>query len=128
MHHCGLVEIALHVVESEADIMTELDARQFADARLLTDPGFRDAEMFREFFSVQQPGKFIALDLDGALGDEPPEDLGFERLERRCALCDLFDDIGNLLVCEALGAVWMRDQVICGDFGWVGHRPASALR
>lgn len=84
--------------------------------------------MFREFFSVQQPGEFIALDLDGALGDKPPEDLGFERLKRRCALCDLFEDIGNLLVCEALGAVWMRNQVVCRDFRWVGHRPVCALR
>jgi len=71
-----------------------------AEARLLPNPGFRDAEMFGKLASVQKPWKSVALGLGIVIGDEPPEDLRFERLERRCALCDLFEGLAHVLVCE----------------------------
>jgi len=47
MRHHGWVEIVLYVVEPEPDVMSQLDARKVAEARLLADPCFRNAEMFR---------------------------------------------------------------------------------
>ncbi|MGO9062074.1 MAG: hypothetical protein ACLQU2_32610 [Candidatus Binataceae bacterium] len=67
------------------------------------------------------------MDAAAALRKKPPEDLRFERLERGCALGDLFEGVAHLLVCEAVGAGWIRKQVVEHDFGWLGRRPFSAI-
>ncbi len=61
--------MSLHVVEAEADIVPELDAGEFADARLLADPRFGDAKMFRELLRVQKSGKTVAFDVAVAFGE-----------------------------------------------------------
>jgi len=99
----------------------KLDARQLAEARLLANPGFGDAEMFGKLTGVQQAWKSVAVDVAVAVGQEPPCDLRFERFERRCALCDQLEGVADLLVCECVGAVWMRDQVVERDFWRCGH-------
>jgi hypothetical protein len=78
----------------------ELDARQLAEARLLSDPGFRDAEMFGKLTGIQQARKAVAVDVGIAVGQEPPCDLGFKCFERRGALCDQLESIAHLFVCE----------------------------
>jgi hypothetical protein len=88
---------------------------------LLADPCFRDAKMLGELASVQKPWKSVALGLGVALGEEPPKDLRFERLEGRCALGGLFEDIAQLLVCEAVRVVWVRDQIVKRDFWRCSH-------
>lgn len=65
--------------------------------------------MFGKLPRVQQPGKPIAVDAAVAVGQEAPEDLRFERLERRCAIDDLFEGVANLIVCEAVRALRVRD-------------------
>lgn len=77
--------------------------------------------MFGELFGVQESRKPVAFDVAVALGQELPEDLGFERLKRRCTFGDLFEGIAHLRVFEAVGAVWMRNQVVERDFRWCGH-------
>ena len=57
----------LHVVEREADVMAELDARQLTKACLLADPSFGNGKMFGELLGVQKPRKAIAL--GGRIGE-----------------------------------------------------------
>jgi hypothetical protein len=77
--------------------------------------------VFGQLLGVQEPGKSVAVDVVIALGKKAPEDLGLERLERGFSLGDLFEGIAHLLVCESVGAAWMRNQVIDGDFWRCGH-------
>ncbi len=77
--------------------------------------------MFGKLLGVQEPGKSVAVDVVVALGQKPPEDLRLERLERRFSLGDLFEGVAHLIVCECVGAVWMRNQIVERDFWRCGH-------
>jgi hypothetical protein len=74
MRNYGRMEIALYVVEAESHVMTELDARQCADARLLADPCFRDGKVFGELLGGEEVGK-SALGARGAPKDQLGDDV-----------------------------------------------------
>ena len=77
--------------------------------------------MLRELLGVKQAWKSVIADLAVTVDQMLPEDVGFERFEGRCALGDLFKGVAHLVAGEAVGPLWMRNQIVERDFRWCGH-------
>ena len=63
----ALREKALDFFESEANVVSEFEGRQVAEARLFSDPRFWNAQKFREFRRTQKR----TADVPGAAVRDP---------------------------------------------------------
>jgi hypothetical protein len=114
---CALREEALDFFESEANVMTQFERWENAEASLFSDPRFWNAEELGEFARSQQFTRGVgeALRCD-ALAQHQREQRAFKSLERRNAQRNLAQEFRDGLENQTSGARWIGEQFFdsCG--------------